>query len=111
MIAAVDAPADDRWMAYVYILRCSDGSYYVGSTVNLERRLAQHHTGDGAAYTRRRRPIQLVWAEEFDRLDDAFAREKEVKGWSRSKREALIAGNHAALPGLSANKPRSRDGG
>ncbi|MDR6559447.1 putative endonuclease [Arthrobacter pascens] len=90
-------------MPYVYMLRCSDKSYYVGSTVNLEWRLAQHHSGD-AAYTRRRRPVELVWAEEFERIDDAFFREKQVQGWSRAKREALIKGNYAALPGLSVSK-------
>ncbi|WP_235047066.1 GIY-YIG nuclease family protein [Arthrobacter nitrophenolicus] len=83
------------------MLRCSDGSYYVGSTTNLELRLAQHQTGDGAAYTRRRRPVKLVWFEEFSRVDQAFAREKQVQGWSHRKREALITGDHHALPTLS----------
>ena len=91
-------------MPYVYMLRCSDQSYYVGSTVNLELRLAQHHSGDGAAYTRRRRPVELAWAAEFERIDDAFFREKQVQGWSRAKREALIKGNYAALPGLSVSR-------
>ena len=72
--------------------------------MNLELRLAQHQSGDGAAYTRRRRPVELVWAEEFERIDDAFFREKQVQGWSRAKREALIEGNYAALPGLSVSR-------
>jgi len=94
-------------MPFAYMLRCSDGSYYVGSTTNLELRLAQHQTGDGAAYTRRRRPVKLVWFEEFSRVDQAFAREKQVQGWSHRKREALITGDHHALPTLSKG-PSSR---
>jgi putative endonuclease len=97
-------------MPYTYILRCSDDSYYVGSTFDLERRLAQHQSGEGAAYTRRRRPVQLVWAEEHDRFDEAYAREKQVQGWSRAKREALIRGDYAGLPALSVarSKPVGR---
>ena len=87
------------------MLRCSDGSYYVGSTVNLELRLAQHQSGDGAAYTRRRRPVELVWAEEFERIDDwLLFREKQVQGWSRAKRETAIDGNYAALPGTVSQR-------
>ncbi|WP_307031409.1 GIY-YIG nuclease family protein [Arthrobacter globiformis] len=93
-------------MPYTYMLGCSDGSYYVGSTFDLERRLAQHQSGDGAAYTRRRRPVLLVWAEEYDRIDEAYAREKQVQGWSRAKREALIRGDYAALPALSVGRPK-----
>lgn len=89
-------------MPFAYMLRCSDGSYYVGSTVNIEMRLAQHQSGEGAAYTRRRRPVEPVWIEEFSRVDQAFAREKQVQGWSRAKREALMSGRYGDLPGLSA---------
>ena len=96
-------------MPHVYMLRCSDGSYYVGSTVNLEVRICQHQAGDGAAYTLRRRPLELVWAEEYDRVDEAYAREKQVQGWSRAKREALIQGNYEALPRLSASRPSPAD--
>ena len=89
-------------MAWTYIVRCSDGSYYVGSTTDLERRIWQHNfSPEGAAYTRRRRPVHLVWAAEFDRIDEAFAFEKRIQGWSRAKREALIRGDFDALPGLS----------
>jgi putative endonuclease len=77
-------------MPWTYILKCSDDSYYVGSTVNLEARLSQHRDGRGAAYTRHRLPVILVWAAEFDRIEEAFAFEKRVQGWSRRKREALI---------------------
>jgi putative endonuclease len=85
----------------MYILRCADGSFYVGSTVNLERRLGQHNEGEGAAYTRRRRPVRLVYCEEFSRVDDAYLREKQVQGWSRAKRLALIEGRLGDLPELS----------
>ena len=83
------------------MLRCSDDSYYVGSTVDLEHRYFQHASGGGAAYTRRRLPVTLVFAQEFPRIDEAYAREKQVQGWSRRKREALIAQNFESLPDLS----------
>ena len=88
-------------MAFVYILRCSDGSYYVGSTRNLENRIWQHSTGAGAVYTSTRLPIELVFAQEYDRVDEAYAREKQIQGWSRKKREALISGAYDELPRLS----------
>jgi predicted GIY-YIG superfamily endonuclease len=91
-----------RPMAWAYIVECSDSSYYVGSTVDLDGRIWQHnHSPDGAVYTRRRRPVRLVWAAEFDRIDEAFAFEKQVQGWNRRKREALIRGDFDALPALS----------
>ncbi|MDP9026196.1 MAG: GIY-YIG nuclease family protein [Actinomycetota bacterium] len=89
-------------MSYTYILECSDRSFYVGSTWDLERRVAQHNAGEGAAYTTRRRPVRLVYVEEFARIDEAFAREKQVQGWGRAKRIALIEGRLGDLPGLSA---------
>ena len=88
-------------MAFVYILRCADGSYYVGSTRNLEHRIWQHSTGAGSAYTAKRIPVTLVFAQEFERIDEAYAFEKHIQGWSRAKREALIEGRFDALPGLS----------
>ena len=75
---------------YMYILECSDGSYYTGSTVDLGRRLAQHQAGEGANHTKKRLPVKLVYFEEFQYIADAFYREKQVQGWSRSKKEALI---------------------
>lgn len=92
-------------MPYMYILHCSDASYYVGSTWDLERRLAEHNSGAGAAYTRRRRPVRLVYCEEYGRIDEAYAREKQVQNWSRAKREALIRGDGEALQRL-ARKPK-----
>ena len=84
----------------MYILECSDGSYYVGSTWNLERRLEQHALG-GSQYTAKRLPVQLVYTEQYGRVAEAYAREKQVQGWSRAKRRALIDGRYGDLPGLS----------
>ena len=76
---------------YAYILRCSDGSYYVGSTNDLERRIVEHQEGlIEKSYTHSRRPVKLVWSTEFPTHDDAFRSEHQIKGWSRAKKEALI---------------------
>ena len=75
---------------WMYILECADGSYYTGSTNNLELRLAQHQNGEGANHTKKRLPVKLVYYEEFQRIDEAFNREKQVQGWGRKKKEALI---------------------
>ena len=91
-------------MPYVYILECADGSYYTGSTTDLRRRLAQHAAGEGANYTAARRPVRLVFSEHYDRIDEAFRREKQVQGWSRRKKQALIEGRYEELPGLSVAK-------
>jgi predicted GIY-YIG superfamily endonuclease len=88
----------------VYILRCADGSYYTGMTENLEYRLAQHQAGtfeDG--YTASRRPVKLLWSQTFSTHDDAFRRERQIKGWSRAKKEALMRGDWDALVKLSNN--------
>jgi putative endonuclease len=77
---------------YVYILICSNGKYYTGSTKNLEKRLNEHQMGEGANYTSKHLPVRLVYYEEFQRIDDAFYREKQIQGWSRKKKEALING-------------------
>jgi putative endonuclease len=91
-------------MAWMYILECSDGSYYVGSTKDLEGRLFQHQKGTGAKYTSRRLPVKLVYSEEYERVSDAYAREKQVQNWSRAKREALINGKEETLPMLARKK-------
>jgi putative endonuclease len=78
-------------MAHMYILECADGSYYTGSTIDLERRLWQHQNGLGANHTARRLPVTLVYCEWFDHVSDAFYREKQVQRWTRRKKEALIA--------------------
>jgi putative endonuclease len=96
-------------MPYLYILECGDGTLYVGSTWNLELRLAQHQSGQGARYTSNRLPVKLVFSQDFDRIEDAFAREKQVQGWSRAKRVALIEGRMGDLPGLSRSRDRRPD--
>jgi putative endonuclease len=88
-------------MAWMYILKCRDGSYYVGSTKNLELRFLQHQSGRGSRYTSGRLPVQLVYCEEYDHVSDAFYREKQVQGWTRRKREALIHGTPDLLPALA----------
>jgi len=88
-------------MAWVYILRCADGSYYVGSTTHLEFRLWQHQHGEGAEFTKRRLPVELVFSHEADSAAEAFGLEKQIQGWRRAKREALIRGEFHLLPGLS----------
>lgn len=88
---------------WMYILECCDGSYYTGSTNNLEWRLQQHQNGEGANHTKKRLPVKLVYTEGFSRIDEAFYREKQVQGWSWKKKEALINGEHNKLHELSKN--------
>ncbi len=88
---------------YMYILKCADGSYYTGSTIDLERRVHQHQNGEGANFTKKHLPVELEYFEEFQRIDEAFYREKQVQGWSRKKKEALIRGEYQKLPELSKN--------
>ena len=95
-------------MAWMYILECADGSYYVGSTIDLERRLSKHQEGLGAKYTSRRLPAKLVYSEEYDRVEDAFRREKQVQNWSRAKREALIKDRQEMLPALAKKNFKKR---
>ena len=86
---------------FVYILECSDGTYYTGSTKDLERRIQQHQAGEGAKYTKKRLPVKLIYSEEFDRIDAAFYREKQIQSWSRKKKQALIDARLDELPELS----------
>ena len=91
-------------MPYMYILKCCDDSYYTGSTWNLEKRLFEHQNGTGARHTAKRLPVTLVFCEEFERVEDAFYREKQVQGWSRKKKQALIASNFNKLRELAICK-------
>jgi putative endonuclease len=97
--------------AFVYMLRCADGSYYVGSARNdLERRVAEHQAGVYQGYTSAKRPVHLVWSEYFDQIRDAIAAERKIKGWSRAKKEALIRGDWIKIKLLArrrAGKPKS----
>ncbi len=81
----------------MYILKCANGMYYTGSTRNLERRLQQHQKGEGANFTKKHLPVELVYSETFPRIDWAFYREKQIQGWSHAKKEALINGDFAEL--------------
>ena len=89
---------------YMYILRCSDGSYYVGSTDNLQERIAAHNAGRGPSYTSKRRPVRLVYSKRYDNKSAAVRRERQVKGWTRAKKEALILGNLDELKRLSKRR-------
>ena len=86
---------------FVYLLRCADGSYYAGHTDDLERRVAQHGAGEIEGYTSRRRPVELVWSAETSSREEALASELRIKGWSRAKKEALIAGDWARVSELA----------
>jgi predicted GIY-YIG superfamily endonuclease len=96
---------------YAYLLRCSDGSYYVGHTDDLEQRMAQHQSGALGGYTARRRPVVLLWSDSFQTRDDAFAVEHKLKGWSRAKKEAMIAGDWDLVSELARGRsgPASGD--
>ena len=88
--------------AFLYILRCSDGRYYVGTARgSLETRMSEHNAGHYGGFTAARRPVTMVFAEEFDRITDAIAAERQVKGWNRAKKEALIAGDFEGLRRLA----------
>lgn len=89
---------------YTYILQVSDGRYYVGSTENLEKRLAEHQRGEGAMFTKAYLPVKLVYTEEHERVEDAFRREKQLQKWSHAKKEALISGDVEKLKSLAKSK-------
>ena len=90
---------------YVYILKCSDNTYYTGFTSNLPQRLEEHRTGrHPESYTHKRRPVYLVFYAEFTELDIAIQTEKQIKKWSRAKKEALINGDFEKLPNLAKKK-------
>ena len=89
---------------YAYILRCNDGSYYVGHTEDIDIRLAQHRSGELGGYTAKRLPVALVWCESFETRDEAFDAERRIKGWSRAKKEALIAGDWDRISALARNR-------
>ena len=86
---------------YAYLLRCSNGAYYAGHTDDLEARFAAHQTGALGGYTSRYRPVELVWSQEFPDRDSAFAAERQIKGWSRAKKEALVRGDWDGVQYLS----------
>jgi len=86
---------------HAYMLRCSDGRYYVGHTDDLEARIGAHQSGTLDEYTQSRRPVELVWSQEFASRDEAFAAERQIKGWTRAKKEALVRGDWDGVQILS----------
>jgi len=87
--------------SWVYILRCADGSYYTGCTTNIEKRLSEHQQGLIEGYTSKRLPVELVYSEEFSEIRYAISAERQIKRWSRAKKEALIRGDSKALHELA----------
>ena len=90
----------------MYILECADSSLYTGSTRNLALRFIQHMKGEACIYTAERLPVKLVYCEYYNRIDYAFEREKQVQGWSRAKKLALIEGRDTDLPRLARNRKK-----
>ena len=93
---------------FVYILKCSDGSFYTGHTDNLEQRIGQHQNGYFKGYTYKRRPVEFVWSENFSTRYEALEAEKRIKGWTRAKKQALIEGDWELLSELARNRADRR---
>ena len=91
---------------WVYLLRCADGSYYVGHTDDLEKRLQEHRSGELGGYTEKRRPVRLMYSQDFPTQEEAFGAERQIKGWSRAKKEALSRGEWDELRRLARGKSR-----
>ncbi len=94
---------------WAYLLRCADGSYYAGHSDNLDQRIGQHQTGLFTGYTYKRRPVELVWSQEFPSRNEAKEAERQIKGWSRAKKEALIAGDWDEVSRLAKSKRKDDD--
>jgi putative endonuclease len=96
---------------YVYTLRCADGSYYVGSATghDLAPRIDQHNAGSYPGHTFTRRPVVLVRSEYFDRITDGIAAERQIKGWSRAKKEALMRSDWTSLAQLSRRRAGKKE--
>lgn len=93
---------------FVYILRCSNGSYYVGHTDDLEQRIAEHQIGEGCEYTRKRLPVEFLWKAEFTTRDEAKEMEARIKNWSRAKKEALMRNDWEQIKQLSSRSKKNR---
>lgn len=89
---------------WTYMLRCADGSFYIGHTDHLEHRLGQHQSGSLRGYTHTRRPVTLVWSQDFPSRLEALEAERQIKGWSRAKKQALIAGDWERVSLLARNR-------
>lgn len=93
---------------FVYILQCSDTSYYTGHTDNLDKRLAEHAQGTlPSCYTYKRRPVQLVFRQSFGSREESLAAERQIKGWSRAKKEAMMRGDWQEVSRLAGTGVRS----
>ena len=93
---------------WVYILRCADGSYYTGHTEDLDARMSQHHAGKMGGYTVLRRPVTLVFCEDFPTREEALQSERQIKGWSRRKKEAMMRGDWAEVSRRARTKSSHR---
>ena len=89
---------------WTYMLRCADGRFYVGQTDNLDLRIAQHQAGGFRDFTARRRPLALVWSENFSFREEALAAERRIKGWTRAKKGALIKGDWQRIHALGVSQ-------
>ena len=97
-------------MPWVYIVECTDGSFYVGSARSLEVRISEHASGIGAEHVRRHGFKRLAFAQELENIGEAYAMEKRIQGWSRAKRQAIIDGEFSLLPSLSRSARERRKG-
>ncbi|MDE3225910.1 MAG: GIY-YIG nuclease family protein [Nitrospirota bacterium] len=91
---------------WVYILQCADGSYYTGHTDDLEKRITEHKSGQLGGYTATRLPVNLIYSEEFHTREQTLACERQIKGWSRKKKEAMIRGDWAEVSRLARTRSR-----
>ncbi len=91
-------------MFWVYILRCADGSYYTGHTDDIDRRMAQHQAGECCGYTASRLPVQCIWSQETNTREEALAAERQINGWSRKKKEAMMRGDWEEVSRLARSK-------
>jgi predicted GIY-YIG superfamily endonuclease len=96
-------------MPYVYMLKCNDGTYYVGQTLDIELRLAQHQAGTYGGYTAVRRPVQLMWHQRVQTDDEAFKLERRLKKWSQAKKEALIASDFERLHDIVTDERKRKE--
>jgi predicted GIY-YIG superfamily endonuclease len=94
---------------WVYLLRCADGSYYAGHTDDLEKRIGEHMTGACGGYTATRLPVELAWSQECATRIEALGFERQIKGWSRAKKEALARGDWGEVSRLAKGKPGKQD--
>ncbi len=93
---------------WVYMLQCADQSYYIGHTNDVEKRILEHQTGERDGYTARRRPVRVVFTQEFPSREEALAAELQIKGWSRKKKEALVRGDWAEISRLAKRRQTFR---